>query len=109
MRALAWCAAPVLGRDGRPSFSKLVLVAVLTLYALKAPLPQLVAIAAMVCSYGWKGVLAFLERSSFGLQAVDLRSATTSESVSHETKDINVHVASDAEYDWEAGIDRRQP
>lgn len=108
MKALTWCAAPVLGRDGRPSFSKLVLVAVLALYAMGAPLPQLVAIAAMVCSYGWKGVLAFLERSSFGLQAVDMRSASTSTIESHETKDINVHAATDAEYDWDAGIDKRQ-
>ena len=108
MNALTWCAAPVLGRDGRPSFAKLILIAVLTLYALNAPLPQLVAIAAIASSYGWKMFLAFLQRATFGLHAVDMRSASASTSESHETKDINVHVATDQEYDWENGVDLRQ-
>lgn len=102
--ALRWVGAPLCGQDGRPSFSKLIVITVLAMYAMAVSLPVAVAIAAIAASFGVRVFLAFLSRARVDVSALDARSS----SVARQEVDVRVQLASDEDYDWEAGVDRRQ-
>jgi hypothetical protein len=71
LEAPAWCLHPLMGDDRRLSWSKLVLAAVLALYAAGVALPVTVAVVAILASYGAKVLLKGLALIQVKLSAAD--------------------------------------
>lgn len=82
------------GKDGRWSWSKTVLAAVLALYALSRPLPTTVAIVCILASFGSKVLLEGLALMEVRLGAVDQlqRVAETARIEEHKVVDATARL-----------------
>jgi len=62
--ALTWLISPITGKDGRPSWAKIITFYVVTLYLFTPHLPTNVAITAIFAAHGIKALLEWGNRLS---------------------------------------------
>lgn len=74
-RAGVWVVSPITGDDGRPSWWKLMGLAVLVTYWFERPLPESVAVVLLFCAFGVKVALALVNAGAAKLSPAGLLGA----------------------------------